>query len=333
MALAEKDIKAVWSKERTLLARLISEEGTKVTDVAEAIGKSHSLISLYARGQYTENENLRTLVRDYLTKIGKWEEEKIETPESRQPVLFPDGGWMTSTKQFPMIYTQDLKRVWGICRMCFENKEFGVIAGDPGTGKTFALAKFQQEILSKPVAVITCDETSSVKSILIDTAEALGLVTKGASSTLMRRIVKELKQNPRLLVYDEADLLRKAAIYEAIRGIYDKTKTIGVVLCGNHSLAERILLYAEDRPEMARLRDRVGYFQRLVGLTEEEAFSFLDKINLTVSAKEMLINIARKRGIRQLIKALGRLLDVTKGEQITEDLVSDLGQIVLSFNA
>ncbi|MCR4442938.1 MAG: ATP-binding protein [Peptococcaceae bacterium] len=329
MATVEKDIVGVWSKERTLLAKMVKEEGTKVTDVAKDLGKSHSLISLYVNGKYPSNDLFESSVREYLIKIGKWEEEIIDKPN---PTLFPEDGWMTNAKDIPMVYTKDLQRVWGVCRVCFENREFGMITGDPGTGKTYAIDKFQTEMHSRPAVVITCDETSTIKSLLIDTAEALELETKGASSTLMRRIVKELQKKPRLLVFDEADLLRKPAIYETIRAIHDKAK-VGVVLCGNHSLAEKILLYAEDRPEMARIRDRIGWSKRLVGINEEEALSFLEKINLTAGARAALVNIGRKRGIRQLVKALGRLLDVTRGEQITEDLVDDLGQIVLSFNA
>ncbi|GAB6170756.1 hypothetical protein JCM15765_02340 [Paradesulfitobacterium aromaticivorans] len=330
-----------WSNERTLLHRLIREEGTLVGEVAKAIGKSHSVVSLYINGKYKASAGLETLVRNYLIKMGKWQDGNatlevaaaVETPAGTYP--FPPMPHVEAKKglgQIGMIKTEDMARVWGICRKSYENCEFGMIIGKPGTGKSYALENLRN-MGSMPMEIITCDETSTIKSILVDTAEALNLEIKGTSAVLMRRIVKELKRRSILLVYDEADLLRGPKVFETLRAIYDKTQNIGVVLCGNQNLAERILSFAEDRPEMARIRDRIGYFQRLSGLTKEEAIRFLDGINCTPRAAELLVNIALKRGIRQLVKGLGRLLEVTQGETITEELVEELGQIVLSFNA
>lgn len=337
MAVLEKDLFAVqnsqkgWSKERALLRRLIKEEGSKVTDVARELGKSHTTISLYINGNYSESEQFQASVRDYLISLGKWEEndEKQILDDTQQ---VPEGGWRTNMKDFPFIVTADTKRIWGICRVCMEQNEMGVIVGDPGLGKTFSLESYMKEFLSVDAVMVTCDETTSVKSMLIETAEALKIETKGTKPTLMRRIVSELKKNPRLLIFDEADLLKGPEPYETIRAIHDKAKT-GIVLCGNNNLAIKLLMYAEDKPEMARIRDRIGYFCRLSGLTPEEAIRFLDDINATPEAKKMLTEIGRRRGIRQLVKALSRLLDVTHGDKITSELVEDLGQIVLSFNA
>ncbi|GAB6173304.1 hypothetical protein JCM15765_27820 [Paradesulfitobacterium aromaticivorans] len=330
-----------WSKERTLLHRLIREEGTLVSEVAKAIGKSHSTVSLYINDKYKANDEFETLIRNYLIKIGRWQESDalaevavaadqsavtLEFPQVPQPV-----GKINPSKPPKMIQTEDMARVWGICRKSFENGEFGLVIGKPGTGKTYALETYHN-LANIPMEVITCDETSTVKSILVETAEALDIEVRGTSASLMRKIVKELKVRPVLLVYDEADLLRGPKIFETIRAIYDKTGNIGIVLCGNQNLAERILAFAEDRPEMARIRDRIGYFQKLNGLTKNEAAAFLTGINLTPKASELLVTIGTKRGIRQLVKALGRLLEVTHGEVIDEELVEELGQIVLSFN-
>lgn len=330
-----------WTKERTLLYQLVREEGTKITDIAREINKSHSTVSLYVSGKYPANEEFETLIRNYLIKVGKWQLEAVAEVAAaadstggndQTPPAPPTRKWATRISDIGQVQTSDLLRVWGICRKSYENREFGMLIGNPGTGKTYALDKYH-DMDSIPVRIITCDETSTVKSILIDTAEALDIQTKGTSSTLMRRIVKFLKERSRLLVYDETDLLRGPKVFETIRAIYDKSGNCGVVLCGNKNLAERLLSLAEDRPEMARLRDRIGYFQKLSGLTEEEARQFLRNVHLTPDAAELLVRIACKRGIRQLVNALRRLLEVTQGELITEDLVADLGQIVLSFNA
>ena len=117
-------------------------------------------------------------------------------------------------------------------------------------------------------------------------------------------------------------------------GEADETqKFLGVVLCGNEKLAEDFVVLAEEKKDYERLRDRVGYFQRLSGLGELEAEKFLDGINCTQEAKKLLMQIAVRRNTRQLVMALRRLLEVTQGKLITGELVRELGQIVLSFTA
>lgn len=320
-----------WSRERTLLWELIygEEGGTKIIDIAKALGVSHSLVSLYARNKSKGNEVFEKQVRDYLAKIGRWEHRQPESGAEEQP---ENGIYIKDISETGMVETDDYRRVRGVCRMCALNKELGILTGSPGTGKTFALESFKADPGFRTVIVII-DETATKKSILVDLAEELGLETKGTPPTLLRKITKELKLRPRLVVFDEADLMKKVSVLETIRAIYDKSRNTGMVLCGNQNLAERLLLMAEERPELARIRDRIGIYRQTAGLTEDEAARFLAAVNLSGRAREMLINVGRRRGVRQLVKALARLLEVTQGKKITEELVEDLGQIYLGFNA
>ncbi|AEG60042.1 AAA family ATPase [Desulforamulus ruminis] len=314
---------ATWSKARTILNSLVKDEGTKVTDVAKALGKSHSTISLYINGKYPSNDKFEELVEGYLKSLGKWVEDQEEEN-------VPESGYIVDISELGTIITDDYQRVRGVCRKSQERKEFGIVVGDPGAGKTRALEDYAKE--NQGVVMITCDETSSIKSVLTEITEGLHLEARGASATLLNKIVKELKRRPRLLIVDEADKV-KLKVLETLRGIYDKAKNIGVVLCGNQPLAEKIILLAEDRPELARLRDRLGYYITTNGLTEPEAAKFLERVNLTASARKMMIDVAVNRGIRQLVKSLDRLLEVTAGERITDSMVTDVGRIYLGFNA
>jgi len=330
MALAEREVRPApdmsgWSQEQKVLYALIRLEGTKVGVVAEAVGKSHSAISQYVSGTYASPRKLDVDIRKYLIGIGRWQEEEErylveDTPESTAEYTRPI-----------FVSTRDSARILGVCRRCWEQHEMGMITGDPGTGKTYTFEQLPAES-ALPYIVVSCDQTSSKKSVLVDTCEALELPARGASPTLLRRIVKYLRDCPHLLIYDEADLLKGLEVYETIRAIHDKAG-VGVVLCGNNNLAERILMYAEDRPELARLRDRIGYYQRLTGLSAEEAERFAAGLNATAGAREMLVTIGTNRGIRQLTMGIARCLDATGGDRITEELVEQLGSIVLSFNA
>ncbi|HWP96437.1 MAG TPA: AAA family ATPase [Syntrophomonadaceae bacterium] len=329
MAIAERELRpapnmAAWSQEQKVLYALIRHEGTKVQVVADAVGKSHSAICQYIGGTYSSPRALDPTIREYLTGIGRWQDEEenyLDAGQSQEEYIQP--GW---------VVTRDAARVLGVCRRCWEKKEMGMITGDPGTGKTYTFAQLPT-IPNLPHVVIPCDETTSKKSLLVDICDVIGLPTRGASPTLLRRIVKYLRSDPALLIFDEADLLRGTDVYEVIRAIYDKSGKVGVVLCGNNNLAERILVFAEGRPELARLRDRIGYYQRLTGLSMEEAEQFVAGLNATKGARQLLVNIGTSRGIRQLTKAVSRLVDATGGDRINEDLVEQLGSIVLSFNA
>lgn len=318
-----------WSKERTLLRRLVKEEGARVTDVARELGKSHSTISLYINGKYPENEELREKVRMYLHRVGMWEDE---TTEDNGAAAFDP---IVSADELPFIETRDVKRMRYVLKKAAQKKKFGIIAGDPGLGKTETLKKY---IAANPgtAIYIRCKSTHTVKSLLQELAEALGLPDYGSASQLTRRIVKQLKRTPYFLIFDEADLLKSAEKYEALRDIYDEAENIGIALVGNLSLAEMFLDFADMRPELKRLADRAPFHQRLQGPTREEVEQLLERVNLTPPARKLMIQIAlnpRKGGLRNCVEILDVLLDMTKGQPITEEMVLDIGQINLNANA
>ncbi len=312
-----------WSKERQLLWKLLYEEGAKQDDIAKAINKSRTAVSLYARGVSPDRSEFRDKVREYLKNINYWPEDIVKEDVYQ-------GSFAVDAAEIGFIETDDYRRIIGVCEMSDRHKEFGIVIGEPGTGKTCSLEKHLE---NNPQSVmITCDEMSTIKSILIDVADTIGVPAWGSAATIARRITQELRRRPRLLIFDEADMLKRTSLLEALRGIYDKARTVGVVLCGNQTLAQRIMELAEDRPELARIRDRVGVYVRLRGLSVDEVEQFLARVNLTPGARKILVEVGRKRGIRRLAKAVERLLEITRGEIINEDLVIELNQILLGFN-
>ncbi len=316
-----------WSNEKKTLCILLNDGGT-CKKVGDDIGISRSTISLYANGKLISGiDRVERALKEYFIKIGRWPVEEMisVTSEFKQDV-----------SDIGIIPTRDQARVMGVCQRAQTQSELCLLVGAPGTGKTKITKEYQKA--NSQVYIVTCSKRSRTKTILRRICDAIGIENYGSSGDIEMRIIKALlkRAGNSLLIFDEADFLNLDSL-ETIRGIYDEVSErdgkLGILLCGNEKLAQDIVIYAEEKPDYARLRDRVGYFQRLQGLGELEVEKFLNGINCTVHAKSDLITIGVTRGTRQLMMALKRLMEVTKGKVITSELVRELGQIVLSFNA
>jgi DNA transposition AAA+ family ATPase len=320
-------IEETWPLERQILCGLLNE-GVTCKKVGDEISINRSTVSLYANGKPMGSvERIEQALREYFIRLGKWPETEARISKNE---------FKQSASDIGIIPTNDQARVMGVCQRAQTQMEMCMLVGAPGTGKTKITEEYQKA--NTNTFIITCTKRAKTKTILRKTCDAIGIENYGSSGDIEMRIMKSLIRRPgnNLLIFDEADFMNLDSL-ETIRGIFDEVNKrggkLGILLCGNEKLAQDIMIYAEERPDYARLRDRVGYFQRLYGLGELEVEKFLDGINCTQQAKSLLINIGVNRGTRQLMMALKRLLEVTKGKLISADLVQELGQIVLSFNA
>lgn len=86
-----------WSKERALLWKVANEEGTKKSDIAQAIGMSRSAVSRYINNDYPDSEEMVKAVREYLKKIGRWEDDPAEAEAAAAAeTAAPEGGYISS---------------------------------------------------------------------------------------------------------------------------------------------------------------------------------------------------------------------------------------------
>jgi len=322
------------TKEVRILRQLIEDgkrEGRNTDDIARDIGINRTHFSQYVNGTYhPPKDNSRHVgikIRAYLEQQGLWTEEEASSSEE-QPAK--DTLWIKSVKEIGLVKTHNLRLIDSLLNLSREKCELNILVSRPGLGKSFALKECKR--LYGDIVIIECDVDSTNKSILVDIADSIGVGTSGSTEMVKKRIIKELRKNPRLLVFDEADLLSIKTI-EMIRRLHDTMdETIGIMLVGNLRLERMLLTCIVDDDDMSRLSDRFKRSWHLNAITETDTAYFLEKVYATDSARRMLADIGIKRGIRQLVNALDRLLEVTRAEKpITKEMVEELGQVMLSM--
>lgn len=319
------------TKEVRILKQLIEEgkrEGKTTDDLAKDIGITRTYLSQYINGSYRppkdQSLHIGLKIRAYLEQQGLWEET------SNQDQTPKDTFWIKNIKEIGLVKTHNLRLVDSLVNCCREKGELDILVSKPGLGKSFALEECKR--VYGDIAIIQCDGDSTNKSLLVDVAESLGVGASGSTKMIKNRIIKELRKAPRLLIFDEADLLSIKSI-EMIRRLHDTLKeTIGILLVGNLRLERMLLTCIVDDDDMSRLSDRFKRNIQLKSITETDTAFFLERVYATDTARRMLSDIGIKRGIRQLVNALDRLLEVTGGEKpITREMVEELGQVMLSM--
>ena len=325
------------TKEVRILRQLIEDgkrEGRNTDDIARDIGINRTHFSQYVNGTYhPPKDNSRHVgikIRAYLEQQGLWTEEEAASEEQPEK----DTLWIRSVKEIGLVKTHNLRLVDSLVNCCREKGEFDILISKPGLGKSFALKECKR--VYGDIVIIQCDGDSTNKSLLVDVAEKMGLGASGSIKVIKTRIIKELQRNPRMLIFDEADLLSINSI-EMIRRLYDTLiddleLNIGFLLVGNKRLERMLLTCIVDDDDLTRLSDRFKREIELKSITETDTAFFLERVYATDTARRMLSDIGIKRGIRQLVNALDRLLEVTRGEKpITKELVEELGQVMLSM--
>ena len=139
----------------------------------------------------------------------------------------------------------------------------GLYYGEPGTGKTTALAYVQQR--TDAAAVRACS-TWSTNSMLGQLLLELNLDPTGSSHNRLMRVAEHLSLYPRPLMVDEADyLLRSPSQFDVLRDIYDIAR-IPVVLVGMEDAAQKI----NSHPRMTRHRRRITQWIKTQPLARSE---------------------------------------------------------------
>lgn len=156
------------------------------------------------------------------------------------------------------------------CKMAREGRNFSVLSGYVGVGKTFALRQYASTTPNTHFfeATPTMTVTAMVRLMA---REVAGFSGSGSVEDRLRAVVNELRGTDSLLIMDEAETLTPKTL-QVLRRIRDLAG-VGVVLAGTEHLAGII------RPlhgQFDQIRSRTGFWpETLKQISREDAEALL----------------------------------------------------------
>lgn len=313
----------LYTKETTLKERVLEILGEmKMTkaELAMRIQYSRSAVSQYLSGKYSSNPaeieaKLEAFVREYDQQT-KGQEAAHYEKSGRIPAVKPKIEYFES---------RDFIQTIGVCKSCQEDMALGIIVAKSGYGKTHALKKYAK---MPRVAYIECDDTMACRD-LVEAIEIQIGMPKGAGGTIWSRVnrIRDFfnANEGYLLIIDEADKLINKYTQkkmEIIRGIFDQSD-VGIVIAGEPRLE------AEIRGNLARFANRMDFYYKLKGLSEQEVRDYLEGYDVEDAAMAEFISRAQNAQtgcFRLLDRTLNNVLRILKDSGQTRVTMKILGQ-------
>ena len=165
--------------------------------------------------------------------------------------------------------TSVAKKIHEIADMVHTDCEVGVIVGDAGVGKTFALREYAR--VNPDVIFIEVDFGYSAQFLFQEICREVGIEHRGQLSEMTAGIIKRLQGSGRLLIVDEAEYLPHKAL-ELLRRVHDKAG-VGMLLVGMPRLIHNL---RGSRGQYAQLYSRVGVYARMEKLSPVDTKAIVD---------------------------------------------------------
>lgn len=255
----------LYTEERELkdiVQDILSEMGITKAELAERLSEmgevryTRSTISKYLSGKYDSNpEGIESVLWEFVHSVEGDEKNSVT-------------GLRSKTEYFE---SADFVNTLGICRSCQEDMALGIVVAKSGYGKTHSLKKYAK---MPRVAYIECDDTMACRDLVEAIEKEIGM-PQGAGGTIWSRVnrIRDFFNTNEgyLLIIDEADKLINKYTQkkmEIIRGIYDQSD-VGIVIAGEPRLE------AEIKSNLVRFANRMDFYYKLKGLTEQEVKDYL----------------------------------------------------------
>ncbi len=318
-----------YTKEMTLRERvteILSEIKMTKAELAMKIQYSRSAVSQYLGNKYnsdpTEIESrLMDFVKAYEAETGK-----------QTVTQYAKGGYVQAVKpKIEYFESKDFVQTIGVCKACQENMALGIIVAKSGYGKTHTLKKYAR---MPRVAYIECDDTMACRD-LVEAIEIQIGMPRGAGGTIWSRVnrIRDFfnANEGYLLIIDEADKLINKYTQkkmEIIRGIFDQSD-VGIVIAGEPRLE------AEIKGNLARFANRMDFYYKLKGLSEQEVRDYLEGYDVDDAAMMEFISRAQNAQtgcFRLLDRTLSNVLRILKESgqsKVTMKIVSQASSMMM----
>ena len=293
-------------KVREEVKKIIEKDGLSMSAVSRACGISTAAVSTFLENKYKgRNDKVEKALEAFVRR-----HRERKSTRGRVDLEYVD--------------TSIAKKIHEIADMVHTDCEVGVIVGDAGVGKTFALRRYAE--MNPDVILVEVDFGYSALWLFKELCREVGIEHRGQLSEMAAAIVKRLEDSGRLLIIDEAEYLPHKAL-ELLRRVHDKAG-VGMLLAGMPRLIYNL---RGSRGQYAQLYSRVGVYARLEKLspvdTKAIVGSALPRSNGTYKDFHR-VSGANTRALSKLIRRCVRVAQINDTE-IDGDLVEAAAKTLL----
>jgi hypothetical protein len=311
-----------YTVEMTLAERvngILREMKMTKQELALRIQYSRSAVSQYLGGKYSSDPaEIESRLKGFIEEYENEKSTKGQEADHREPkpaALKEKIGYFES---------RDYVQTIGICSSCQKNVALGIIVARSGFGKTHALKKYAT---MPRVVYIEGNETMNCKDIVRRIEGRIGMQRSyGSIDERTERIIEFFNINAGyLLIMDEADKLINKYTQkkiELLRNITDGAR-VGLVLAGENILETLLRTYD------ARFANRMDFFYKLRGLSEQEVRDYLEGYDVEEAAMAEFIRRAQNTQtgcFRLLDRTLNNVLRILKDSGQTKVTLKAISQ-------
>lgn len=173
----------------------------------------------------------------------------------------------------PFVATSVYKLASLVCRKAHEGRDFGVLSGEVGVGKTRALKEYAARNAASTLYLRGSPDMNP-RLLMLALVEATGAVVEktnkysnGTKSDMLRAVTQWFAGRDYLLIFDEADKVQEGCL-EYIRTIVDEAE-IGCVLSGTERLRPMV---ENEHGRHGQISSRVGFWPSVIrSITREDS--------------------------------------------------------------
>ncbi len=230
------------------VTQYIEQNGLSQAKAAPKMGVSQTALSQWRNSKY-DNGNIEEL-ESKLSEFFRLEDEKNTVIEKSLP-------FRNLQDYIPTSISED---VYKLIQYCHFEKGMVVVHGDAGIGKTKGAERYARENPTSTIYIQATPSSGTLNSILKLLARALRIPESRSKLDLMLDIRDKMESSNKVIIIDEAQHLKYAAL-EEIRTLSDPNTITGqtgtgIVLIGNTEVYDRMVGKQEARfaQQFSRIR-------------------------------------------------------------------------------